>query len=311
MHVSKGISVVIPTCGPATHLMSVLAGLAKQTNRNFDAMVVDNNPLPRWHSRFLQVDDLRVALVREPRNGLSHARNAGVANSGGSSVAFLDDDGVPAATWVQNLVDGLQRYGSAAVGGSVELKLPRETPVWLGGEERALLSELLYLGDDIPTLADDMYIVGANMCITREAFDLVGTFSSDFGRTSKSLRSSEELEFTRRLQTAGHRVSFIASARVYHQIDEFRLAERYFVSRSYWQGRSDALLEAKWGRPASFGNRDLGVNLKILLRRLRQCLFAVNGAERVRRRLRFAREYGYFLQAVLLRFNGVQPPREQ
>lgn len=282
--------------------MSVLQGLVDQTNRDFEVIVVDNNPCARLSSPTLQHEDLRAAVVHEPRNGLTHARNAGVASARGSCVAFLDDDAVPTSTWIESLVEGLRHYGSAAVGGSVELTLPHDAPPWLGAAERALLSELLYSGRDIPVLGDDLYIVGANMCITREAFTKVGLFSPRFGRTAKSLRSSEELEFTRRLQAAGERVSFVASARVHHHIDALRLTKRYFTSRAYWQGRSDALLEATWGRPASFGHRDWGANLKALCGRLRDLAVEDTATARIRRRFALAREYGYCLQVALLRF---------
>ena len=301
------ITIVIPTCGAGSHLMSVLQGLVDQTDRDFEVIVVDNNPCARLSSSALRFKDLSAAVVHEPRNGLTHARNAGVASARGPYVAFLDDDAVPTSTWVQTLVKGLRYYGSAAVGGSVELTLPHEAPPWLGAAERALLSELLYAGRDIPVLGDDMYIVGANMCITREAFTKVGLFSPGFGRTATSLRSSEELEFTRRLQVAGQRVSFIASARVHHHIDAFRLTEHYFVSRAYWQGRSDALLEARWGRPTSFGQRDCSANLNALCGRLRDFAVEDNATARIRRRFALAREYGYCLQVALLRFRPPSP----
>jgi glucosyl-dolichyl phosphate glucuronosyltransferase len=302
-----GITIVIPTHGAGSHLMSVLSGLVDQTNRDFEVIVVDNNSCARLSCSTLRFKDLGAVVLHEPRNGLTHARNAGVACARGSCVAFLDDDAVPTSTWIQNLVDGLRRYGSAAVGGSVQLNLPCETPPWIGAAERALLSELLYSGRDIPVLGDDMYIVGANMCITRDAFDRVGFFAPGFGRTATSLRSSEELEFTRRLQVAGQRVSFIASARVHHHIDAYRLTEHYLLSRAYWQGRSDALLEARWGRPASFGHRGWGVNLMALCGRLRDFVFEDNAAARIRRRLSLAREYGYCLQVALLRFHPPSP----
>jgi GT2 family glycosyltransferase len=296
-----GTTIVIPTCGPATSLVAVLTGLANQTIREFEVIVVDNNPSARLSGPSIRVEDLCAAVVHEPRNGLSHARNAGVACARGSVVAFLDDDGVPSAAWVQTLIEGMKGYGSAAAGGSVQLQLPFETPPWLGDAERALLSELIYSGIDIPILQEDMYIVGANMCVSREAFERVGLFSSSFGRTATSLRSSEELEFTRRLQVAGLQVSFIASAVVRHQIGPWRVTEEYLVSRAYWQGRSDALLEARWGRPASFGRRGWVANLRALYGRLREYLGEESAATRIRRRLSLAREYGYCLQVALLR----------
>jgi len=297
----NSVTVVIPTCGGGSHLRSVLQGLTRQTNRDFDVIVVDNNVLGQFNRPSIRCGNLSAAIVHEPRNGLTYARNTGVTHAAGSYVAFLDDDAVPSATWLQNLLEGMRRYGSAAAGGSVDLELSCEPPSWFGVKERALLSELLYSGNDIPVLAEDMYIVGANMCITRHAFDKVGLFSSGFGRTARSLRSSEELEFTRRLQTAGQPVSFIASAHVHHHIAPFRLTERYLLGRAYWQGRSDALLESRWGRPASFGYRDWRVNVRELSSRLLDFIVAGKNGSRIGPSLLLAREYGYCLQMALLR----------
>jgi GT2 family glycosyltransferase len=306
MSMTTAITIVIPTCGGGSHLMSVLCGLAGQQNRDFDVIVVDNNVRAQISGSALRYKDLSAAVIREPRNGLTYARNAGVVRANAPYVAFLDDDAVPSSTWVENLLDGMRRYGSAAAGGSVILDLLEKPPLWFGVRERALLSELLYWGNDIPVLAEDMYIVGANMCITQDAFSKVGLFDSRFGRTAKSLRSSEDLEFTRRLQVAGQCVSFIASAHVHHKIDAFRLTEHYLISRAYWQGRSDALLESRWGRPASFGYRDWRANVKALSVRLRDFLVKRDASERIGCKLSLAREYGYCLQEALLRFRPLR-----
>ena len=297
-------TVVIPTCGAATHLADVLAGLARQTNQSFELIIVDNNFVPHVRSSIIEDSGLRGEVIHEEQNGLQHARNAGVKLAQGDYVAFLDDDAVPAPSWLANLVEGTQRYDAIASGGSVILKFTSPPPSWIGNKERALLSELLYSRSDIPALADDMYITGANMCVDRLAFDRIGLFDPEFDRTATSLRSSGDLEFARRLQAAGLRVAFIASAAVHHHIDPFRLTKRYLLARAYWQGRSDALLESKCGRPETFGRRDLRANAIALFGRLRDFVRGPPERNVIARELALAREYGYCLQRGLLRVAG-------
>ena len=292
-------TVVIPTYGRATFLPAVLHGLSQQTAQALEIIVVDNNPRPRHFAELLQESCPRLSITHEPRNGLQHARNAGIACSRGAIVAFLDDDAVPAPNWLESLVDGMQRYQADAVGGTVSLDFHSHPPDWLGLEERALLSELLYRGYDIPTLTDDMYVVGANFAVRRAAFEMTGCFDPAFDRTASSLRSSGELEYTRRLQSKGRIISFIASACVSHQIPAERLTKRYFYERSFWQGRSDALLEMKWGRPASFGNRNWHLNALVLFKKLRAVCDSSSGASRLKTSLAFVRELGFCLQAGL------------
>lgn len=289
---------VIPTYGAGTHLLRVLDGLVAQQYRDFLVVVVDNNERPQWATR-LRGERLEVDVISEPRNGLQHARNAGVRAARGSYVAFLDDDGIPTPQWLGNLVEGTKRHGAMAGGGEVILEFASEPPTWMGTAERALLSELIHV-EDVPAIADDMYIVGANMCIDRRAFKTLGLFDPHFDRTARSLRSSGELEFTRRLQSHGDRVAFIASARVRHQIDPTRLTVRYFLSRAYWQGRSDALLEGRWGRPVAFGSRNWQVNIGALSSRAWSLARCQTPDEKVVRALSLARECGYCHQSALL-----------
>jgi GT2 family glycosyltransferase len=193
-------------------------------------------------------------------------------------------------------------YQSTAAGGRVNLRLPSASPKWLGACERGLLSELRYDDHDIARLGEDQYIVGANMCIDRDAFTSVGLFDIHFDRTATTLRSSGELEYTRRLQASGRIVSFVAEACVFHQIDPIRLTKRYFYSRSYWQGRSDALLESKWPRPAILGDRDLKVAALELVRYIYALVPERRADARFQYRLALAREFGYILQEMILQF---------
>jgi GT2 family glycosyltransferase len=302
-------TVVIPTYGAGDHLVRVLHGLAAQQYRDFVALVVDNNERPKWVTR-LHEERLDVDVISEPRNGLQNARNAGVRVARGLYVAFLDDDGIPTPHWLGNLVEGTKRYGAMASGGQVVPEFASEPPTWMGRAERALLSELIHL-EDWPAIRDDMYIVGANMCIDRRAFKKLGQFDPHFDRTARSLLSSGELEFTRRLQSNGERVAFVASALVRHQIDPTRLTVRYFLSRAYWQGRSDALLEGRWGRPVAFGKRNWQLNIGALSSRAWSLVRCRTRDEKVVRALSLARECGYCQQFALLqgtRFRGRSAP---
>src|SRR5450755_1856598 len=109
---APSVSVVIPTYGLGRYLNQVLVGLSRQTNMDFETIVVDNNASPVHDKSRLAHPRGFFKVVHEPRNGLNNARNAGVPNSRGDFVAFLDDDGVPDATWLAELCDGLRRHSA-------------------------------------------------------------------------------------------------------------------------------------------------------------------------------------------------------
>lgn len=255
-----GLSVVIPTSGKAVFLERVLQALRSQGWPLAEIIVVDNNAVPQVPPQ------PPVTVIHEPRAGLSAARNAGLAAARSEFVAYLDDDAVPEPAWAGQLLAGMRCYEALAAGGTVQLATGEALPAWLPRESRSLLSELLYDGADIPDLDESRYLVGANFCVCRNAVERLGGFRSDFGRVGNLLRSSEELELCRRIQKAGGRVSFIAAARVFHQVRAGRLTRRYLLSRAYWQGRSDAQLDLLHGKPAGDGSganvlRELGALL--------------------------------------------------
>lgn len=296
-------SIVIPTWGKAQFLNQVLIGLQTQSETNFETIIVDNNDPPRIQIIDIERPCSSFRIVWEPRNGLSYARNAGIVHSNGKFIAFLDDDGVPDKDWLANLATGVDKYQADMIGGSVRLVLQESAPAWFSNELRGYLSELMYEGKDIANIGDDQYVVGANMCISNEACNTIGGFSHFFDRTATSLRSSGDLEYMKRLQANGYRVAFAASALVWHQIPKYRVQRKYLIMRAYWQGRSDALLEIKWGRPASFGHRNNWKNLLAIASGFRRLLFRREPVPRFEYFLKFVREVGYGFQYVLLTFD--------
>ena len=64
-------------------------------------LVIDHAPALLEEARG-RWPDLKIVPSRE-RQGLSGARNTGVAEAGGEVVAFLDDDAVAAPNWLERL----------------------------------------------------------------------------------------------------------------------------------------------------------------------------------------------------------------
>ncbi|MBN9657086.1 MAG: glycosyltransferase family 2 protein [Acidobacteria bacterium] len=288
-------SVLIPSHGAASQLRRVFAALAQQTWKDFDVVLVDNNEAPRLSGLHNELYPFSLHIVHEPVVCLSRARNVAVAHARGEHVAFLDDDTVPEQSWLAELYAGLHQYGASVAGGAIVLGIEGEPPSWFTCDHRRLLAELLYDGNDLPVVHDAQYICGGNMIVSVKAFDAVGGFLESFGRIGSVLRSSEELEWCRRVQSAGMRVSFIASARVTHIIGPDRQTVRYFLKRAYWQGRSDALLEYRHGRPVEFGPRSNWKNVRALGRRAWALLLSENDCARIGQCIALSRELGFLI----------------
>ena len=93
------VSVVIPTYSRNTTLCKAIDSVIKQTYKNLEIIVVDDNPADsEWrHSTEELMEqykkDSRVRYLKNKRNlGGSGARNEGIKVSNGEYIAFLDDD---------------------------------------------------------------------------------------------------------------------------------------------------------------------------------------------------------------------------
>jgi len=124
------VTVMIPTQrrpdGLAVAARSVLAQLGVDFTV-LELVVVDNDQVP---SAQAVVADLAgqapfpVHYVHEPRPGVAHARNAGMARASGELIAFLDDDEEAPAGWLAALLAAQARYAADVVFGPVRARAP-------------------------------------------------------------------------------------------------------------------------------------------------------------------------------------------
>lgn len=183
-----------------------------------------------------------VRSVFEPELGLSAARNAGIRHAHGDILAFTDDDAEPDPGWLPAVVEAYDDPGVWAAGGPVALIPNGEWPAWLSPRLRPYLAEWNRGADPVGLYYDD-YPRGVNMSIRRQAFRVVGEFSTLLGRKGTRLLSYEEVEFFSRIERAGGIIRYAPLARVSHEVATERLSQRWFVRRLYWQGRSVALYD--------------------------------------------------------------------
>jgi glycosyltransferase involved in cell wall biosynthesis len=105
MQASQLVSVVITTYNRSDTLLMVLAGLALQTDQNFEVIVADDGSRDMHRDAILQSDvarKLHITHVWHPDVGFtaSSIRNRGVAASSGSYIIFMDGDCVPEVDFI-------------------------------------------------------------------------------------------------------------------------------------------------------------------------------------------------------------------
>jgi GT2 family glycosyltransferase len=222
-------------------LLEAVASVRDQTVPALEIVVsVDHNPA--LHERVSHHLPDVVVVDNQQRQGLSGARNAGVAVAKGDVVAFLDDDATAASNWLERLAAGYAAPDVIGVGGAIE-------PVWSTNRPRCFPEEFdwvvgcTYRG--MPEMAAPVRnLIGANMSFRRSVLNSVGGFRCDIGRVGTRPLGCEETELcirSRRRWPNG-RFLYDPSARVWHRVPANRASWRYFHARCYAEGLSKALV---------------------------------------------------------------------
>ena len=247
------VSIVVCTYNRAASLGLTLDALAAQAippGIRWEMILVDNNSTDTTRAviqRFVATADIPTRSVFVPEQGLSRARNAGIAASRGDIIAFTDDDVLPAKDWVVRIATTLERMDVDIVGGRIVPAWLEKPPAWL--QRRPALHDALAILDH-PTAARVLdphgapAVWGANMAFRRRVFDRVGGFDARRGLVGATLHRGEEIDLVARALAAGCQAVYEPSVIVAHRIGPQRMRLRY-LSRLYFQrAEGDALLQS-------------------------------------------------------------------
>lgn len=86
------VSVVMPTFNRAATIADSVLTVLQQTYSHFELLVCDDESTDGTHEVIAKIDDARVRYLNLPKGGAAAARNAGLAASKGSIIAYLDSD---------------------------------------------------------------------------------------------------------------------------------------------------------------------------------------------------------------------------
>ena len=192
---SLEISVVIPACNRPGSLAACLGRLAPGTQSlpadDYEVIVTDD-------SRDFAVRD----MIREkypwaqwtqgPRRGPAANRNHGARQARAAWLAFVDDDCVPSAGWLQALAVALP--GADAIEGKTICPGKRDDP----------------FEEHVENLSGGV-LWSCNMAIRRDEFERAGGFDADFLEAG-----GEDMEFAWRVRRLGLATVFAEKAIVLH-----------------------------------------------------------------------------------------------
>jgi GT2 family glycosyltransferase len=240
--VTPEVSVVVPTFERPDQVDRLLAGLDVQTlaPERFEVVLADDGSArpPEPGARAY-----RVEVVRQEDRGFraAAARNLGAAAARGDVLAFLDQDVVPAADYLERVLDATGDPWALTVGRRRHADLtgwgPDRVRPWLRGEgpgpeqlpEPEWLSEGYARTRDLTEPDDRAYqlVISAVLTLHRSLFERLDGFATSFPGYG-----GEDWELAHRAYVAGADLRYLADAVGWHDGPDLA-------------GRADDLVAAK------------------------------------------------------------------
>ncbi|WP_295690435.1 glycosyltransferase family 2 protein [uncultured Maricaulis sp.] len=226
------VSVILPTFRRPKGLRDALASLMAQSRKPDEIIVVDNDPdgsARNCVANARAVARCAVRYVHEPRAGVANARNAGWAAASGRYIAFLDDDEIASAAWLESLMTSAETLGASVVFGPLRgeaLDVPHGV--------RGALAQRLYSrpGEKTDHALDAPFGCG-NSLVDRDAFNLP---DAPFDPRMNVSGGEDDLFFAE-LARQGARFGWSAKAHAIETVDARRTSWRYLLARSFAFGQ--------------------------------------------------------------------------
>lgn len=259
------LSLVIATYNRAERLSTTLASVVAQTASpaEWECVVVDNNSTDDTADRVVACAMshplLAIRCVHETRQGLSWARNRGIAESLGACVAIIDDDERIVPDFVQAYIDFFESHPDAvAAGGPIVADYPGGRPAWISRFTERPVANPMYFGRRVREFPSGRIPGGGNMALRRSAVERYGAFDTGLGRTGTRLLGGEESDLFERLRAGGERLWYVPRAVMYHIIPDEKLTRDYFDRLCLQVGVTQRLRASAAGRLGRARAAELG-----------------------------------------------------
>lgn len=247
-------SIVIPTLRRERLLNDLIPrcfGQVGYADGQIEVIVVDNCPL---QSAKPVVDSLgekfgpSLRYISERRPGVSHVRNVGLRAARAGIIGFIDDDEIPAETWLSSMLACLKAYDADVVLGPVypifdspeadndafickTFTQSSDRPTGASIRPISLLNVLLRRPYCYRTMATNNALLDRSRCIASEE-----PFAPALSRLG-----GEDVLFFHNLYLSGRRVVWCREAVVQERIPPERLRFGYILRKRYRNGQITSL----------------------------------------------------------------------
>ena len=259
------LSLIMATYNRAAEMVRALESVAVQSAaaEEWECVVVDNNSTDDTLERFAQFTEnhknINLRMVHERQQGLSHARNRGIAESSGDIIAIIDDDERICPDFIRAYIEAFDGHPEAAsAGGRTVAEYPSGRPGWMSRWTEQPIANPLDMGDKIRRFGRGRIPCGGNMAVRRSVIERYGAFDTSLGRSGESLVGGEESDLFARLARGGEKCIYVPQAVMYHIIPPSKLTEAYFDRLAYNIGVTQRRRAGQEGRMFAAGVAEYG-----------------------------------------------------
>lgn len=239
------LSLIIATYNRAVPLLTALESVVRQDADAalWECVVVNNNSKDDTEERFAEFaaryPSLNLRMVRETQQGLSHARNRGIAESTGAYIAIIDDDERINEGFISAYIRFFDAHSDvASAGGCIIPEYPSGRPAWMSRYVEQPIANPIDLGSAVREFPAGHIPGGGNMALRRSAVVCYGAFDPSLGRVGGKLIGGEESDLFERLARGGERCFYVPDAVMWHIIPPEKLTDDYFARLCYNVGVS-------------------------------------------------------------------------
>lgn len=243
------LSIVICTYNRARFLPGLFDSILAQTmpRSEFEVVLVNNNSTDvteRLCYEFMERhSDVQCSYYIEKNQGLSYARNRGIAESRGEYITFADDDALLANNFSELVSAYLDNHPEVGeVGGPIKLLYMGTVPAW----ENPYMNSLL--GYFVPSATgyrmdkkNRRYPRGSNMTFRASVFKKCGDFNVSLGRIGRTLVGGEEKDIAYRIFDSGVAIDYSPAIVVYHLVPEERTTLEFIKRQALGTGGSERI----------------------------------------------------------------------
>ena len=235
------ISVVICTYNRDKFIGEALESLTNQSlpSDNFEIIIVNNNSTDNTENickNFITKNPgLDIKYVIESNQGLSFARNRGIAESKYDIITYIDDDAYAKPDFLELIFNYFNQHPqTAGIGGKVTPRYEIEEPVWMNKYLYGFVTKV-DLGNTVRLLKKKEYPAGCNMTYRKDLLEKVGGFNNKL----KWRADDKYINF--QIKEISDQIIYLPNLEVEHTIDAYRTSDENFKKLSLKFGSEESI----------------------------------------------------------------------